>query len=80
MYGKDALLLYVPARPGLKTPSAGYIFAWSGMLGAGAFGTRMVRIPIPLKGNGAERIEGEMAFDMKVVSADLGTFFHDIVQ
>lgn len=80
MYGKDALLLYVPARPGLKTPSAGYIFAWSGMLGAGAFGTRIIRIPVPLKGNGTERIEGEMAFDMKVVSSDLGTFFHDIVQ
>lgn len=77
--GKHALLCYVEKNPGLKKPSAGYIFAWTGLLGVGAFGNRIVRIPMPWLGMDTERIEGEMAFDMKIVGADLGTFFKDIV-
>lgn len=77
--GKHALLMYVEKRPGLKKPSAGYIFAWKGLKGAGALGNRVVRIPMPWLGMDTERIEGEMAFDMKVVAADLGTFLKDIV-
>lgn len=77
--GKHALLCYVEKNPGLKKPSAGYIFAWTGLKGAGAFGNRVVRIPMPWLGMDTERIEGEMAFDMKVIGASLGTFFKDIV-
>lgn len=77
--GKHALLCYSEPNPGLKKPSAGYIFAWKGLQGAGAFGNRVVRIPMPWLGMDTERIEGEMAFDMKKVAADLGTFFKDIV-
>jgi hypothetical protein len=77
--GKHALLCYSEPKPGLKKPSAGYTFAWKGLKGAGAFGNRVVRIPMPWLGMDTERIEGEMAYDMKQVAADLGTFFKDIV-
>lgn len=77
--GKDLLLCYVEQRPGLKKPSAGYIFTWTGLKGAGAFGNRIVRIPMPWLGMDTERVEGEMAFDMKIIAKDLGVFFKDIV-
>jgi len=80
IFGKNALLCYVEKRPGLKKASAGYIFTWTGLLGSNSFGARISRIPIPLRGEGAERIEGEQAFDMKVVAADLGLFFSGVVQ
>ena len=77
--GKHALLCYTPKAAGIKKPSAGYIFAWKGLKGAGAYGNRIVRIPMPWLGMDTERIEGEMAYDSKVVSAELGYFFKDIV-
>lgn len=77
--GKHALLCYVNPTPSLKKPSAGYIFAWKGLKGAGAFGNRIVRIPMPWLGMDTERTEGEMAFDAKVIASDLGIFFKDIV-
>jgi len=77
--GKHAFLCYAAPRPALKTPSAGYNFVWSGLMGAGAYGNRVLRIPVPLHGLGTERIEGEMAFDQKVVAAELGGFFIDAV-
>jgi hypothetical protein len=77
--GKHALLCYVNPKPALKKPSAGYIFTWTGLLGAGAFGNRIVRLPMDMLGLGTERIEGEIAFDTKVIAQDLGVFFKDIV-
>lgn len=77
--GKHALLCYAAPRPALKTPSAGYTFAWTGLLGSGAYGNRMLRIPMDWLGKGTERIECEMAYDQKVVAADLGAFFADAV-
>ncbi|WP_226164211.1 major capsid protein, partial [Hymenobacter terricola] len=38
--GKHALLCYVNPRPALRKPSAGYIFAWTGLEGSGAYGNR----------------------------------------
>jgi hypothetical protein len=78
--GKNALLCYANPTPGLRQPSAGYIFAWTGLEGAGAYGNRIVRIPMDLLGLGTERIEGEIAFDAKQVGDDLGVFFKDIVE
>jgi hypothetical protein len=77
--GKHALLMYVEKNPGLKKASAGYTFAWTGLKGAGALGNRVMRIPMPWLGEDTERVEAEMAFDMKVIGADLGTFLRDIV-
>lgn len=78
--GKNALLCYSNPNPSLRSPSAGYIFAWTGLEGAGAYGNRIVRIPMDMLGLGVERIEGEIAFDAKKVSDELGVFFKDIVQ
>lgn len=78
--GKNALLCYSNPTPALKKPSAGYIFAWSGLEGSGAYGNRIVRLPMDMLGLGTERIEGEIAFDAKKICADLGIFFKDIVQ
>ena len=77
--GKHALLCYRNPRPSLRKPSAGYIFAWTGLEGSGAYGNRIVRLPMDMLGLGTERIEGEMAFDTKVICKDMGIFFKDIV-
>lgn len=77
--GKHALLCYSNPRPALRKPSAGYIFAWNGLEGSGAYGNRIVRLPMDVLGLGTERIEGEIAFDAKQICKDLGVFFKDIV-
>lgn len=73
--GSAALLCYVPASPGLKTPSAGYQFVWTGRTGTPASG-RGARIKRyrnePLE---SDIIEAEKWRDFKVVSAELGAFF-----
>lgn len=74
--GNNALLYYAPATPSLKKPSAGYTFTWSGLTGMNNLGIRTLNIPDPLRhGN---KIEQQMAFDMKVVATDLGYFFSDM--
>ena len=76
--GKHALLSYSPATPGLMTPSAGYTFGWNGYLGAGPEGNRISRFRMDsLK---SDRIENEIAYDQKLIAADLGAFFEGIVQ
>lgn len=77
MAGKGALLCYSAPRPGLQTPSAGYTFSWTGYAGASAFGSRIKRFRIEERAS--DRIEGEMAFDLKVVSSDLGIFYSTLV-
>jgi len=78
--GKHALLAYSAPSPGIKQPTAGYTFSWTGLLGAGAFGNRIVTIDMPWLGLGTRRIEGEMSYDCKLVAADLGAFFNGIVE
>jgi len=77
--GKHALLCYSNPKPSLKQPSAGYIFTWSGLEGSGGYGNRIVRLPMDMLGLGTERVEGEIAFDAKIICKDLGVFFKDIV-
>lgn len=74
---KSALLTYSPSGPSLLKPSAGYIFAWTGLMGSGAFGNRISTIDMRLKK--ATRIEGEMAYDMKVISSDCAVYFDQAV-
>lgn len=75
--GKHALLCYANPTPSLMQPSAGYTFAWSGLVGAGPQGNRIKSFR--MEENEADRVEIEMAFDMKLVSADLGAFFENAV-
>ena len=79
IYKGSMLLGYRTPSPRLKEPSAGYIFAWTGLEGGSASGSRIVRIPMDMLGLGTERIEAEMAYDMKVICKDMGMFFHDLV-
>lgn len=76
--GKVALLVYSAPNPGLMVPSAGYDFSWAGLLGStGGLGTRTSKFRMEsLK---SDRVEIEMAFDLKLVAADLGTIFLDAV-
>jgi len=75
--GKSALLIYAAPAPGLYTPSAGYTFSWTGLMGAGALGMRMKRIR--MEEREADRLEIQMSFDQKLVAADLGQFFITVV-
>ena len=75
--GKSALLCYAAPSPGLMTPTAGYTFSWTGLMGAGAMGGRIAKFRIELLK--ADRIEIEMAMVQKAVSADLGTLFYTAV-
>lgn len=79
IFGKNAMLVYAEKNPGLQKPSGGYIFTWTGLLGAGAYGSRISRIPMPWLGQQTERIEGELAFAAQVVGSDLGVFFNGAV-
>lgn len=73
------LLCYAAPNPGLETPSAGYTFAWSNLLGgqANAMGGVMQR------GRDAfahsDHFEIRTATDIQQVSADLGVFFSDCI-
>ena len=75
--GKKALLLYSPTAPGLMTPAAGYTMSWTGLMGNGIEGNRIRTFR--LEQLGADRIEIDMCFDMKKVSADLGFFWNSAV-
>lgn len=75
--GKHALLSYVPATPGLMTPSAGYTFNWTALVGAGNDGMRIKRFR--MEHLESDRIEIDMSYDQKLVAADLGYFFGAIV-
>jgi len=75
--GNHALLCYSAPRPGLRTPSAGYTFSWTGYLGAGAEGNRIKRFYIDKIAS--DRVELEMAFDLKMIAQDMGYFFKDLL-
>ncbi len=71
--GKSALLVYAPPNPGLMTPSAGYIFYWKGV--SGGLGQSIGVKKFRMEHLSADRVEGQIAFDDKVVATDLGYFF-----
>ena len=73
IWGKHALLMYVPAKPGNRVPAAGYTFAWK-IDGAGG-----LTVPIEnIREDNRDRdlLKGKHAFDDKVTGSDLGYFFY----
>lgn len=76
-YGNGALLAHVAPNAGLLTPSAGYTFAWTGV--SGGLGQTIGTSQFRMEHLKADRIEAEVAFDNKVVGADLGYFFNNVV-
>jgi hypothetical protein len=75
--GKKGLLFYRPSAPGMMTPSAGYTFSWRGYHGMTDMGHRIKKFRMePIA---SDRIEVEMAYDQRVISADLGVFLDVMV-
>lgn len=71
-----ALLSHAATSPGLMTPSAGYDFQWQGYLRGTNF-TQITKMRADLQN--ADRVEIEMAFDLKLVASELGHFWTSIV-
>lgn len=77
VFGKHALLLYANPTPSIMTPSAGYTFSWTGWFGATGLGLRIKQFR--KEDIESDRIEAQMAFDMKVVATDCGYMFLNAV-
>jgi hypothetical protein len=75
-FGKNMLLCYVPPRPGYLTPASGYVFEWTGLNDLG-YDISIDRWPN--RNTKSVRIEGEMAYDAKILGEDLGVFFSGAV-
>jgi len=76
--GLSAALFYRPSNPGLMTPSAGYTFNWTGLIGA--TGNAGIRIKsFRMEHLGSDRIEIDSAYAFGKVSADCGFFFKNVV-
>jgi hypothetical protein len=75
--GKNALLVYTPESAGLLTPCAGLTFAWTGYLGATAYGTRIKSFYLPWLES--TRVEIDNAFAHQIVGPDLGCFFQAMI-
>jgi hypothetical protein len=76
---ENGLLLYAAPSPGLEQPSAGYTFAWTGLIPgeANAFGGVIQRGRDDFAHS--DYIELRMAFVHKLVASELGIFLTDIV-
>lgn len=77
MYGKHALLTYSAPSAGLLQPSGGYIMSWTGV--SGGIGATIGTSRMRMEQFKADRVESEVAFDMKVIGTDLGYFFNGCV-
>ncbi len=76
---KSMLLAYSAPSPGINTPSAGYVFAWVGLIPgiANAFGGVIERGREDLAHSDIFQIR--TAFDPKAVATELGVFFEGVV-
>jgi hypothetical protein len=79
--GKNALLVHTPRASGLMTPAAGLTFAWNNIPSVNNLGITVESFSDDAlkRQQVAEHIQVKMAYDMKVVGADLGYFFEDVV-
>lgn len=76
-HGKHAWIGYVAPNPSLMTPSAGYTFQWNGV--SQGLGENVGISRWWMQNIKADRVEGEIAFDNKVVATDMGYFFSGAV-
>jgi hypothetical protein len=72
-----ALLAYAAPEPGIEVPSAGYTFAWTGLMAGGGLTAAVMRWRE--EANHSDFFEVRMALDTKIVSADLGVFYNNAV-
>lgn len=76
-YGDSVLLTYAAKRPGLFTPSGGYVFDWVGYLEGKGGSTGVTKWW--MQEVKADRFEQEYACDMKVVAPQMGYLFKDVL-
>jgi len=76
-HGKNALLCHVADSPGIMTPSAGYTFMWKGV--SQNLGANVAIKRFRMEWLNSDRVEGNMAFDHKLIARDLGYFFSNVV-
>lgn len=77
IHGDHALVAYVDPGAGLREPTAGKTFVWTGLVG-GEGGIRTKRLEMPWK-DAMPRVESDVAFDFKVVATDLAVLIKDTV-
>lgn len=72
---KGAMLAYAAASPSIDEPSAGYTFAWTGLIpgATNAMGGVIERGREELAHS--DVLQGRMAFDTEIVASELGEFF-----
>lgn len=75
--GDHALLVYANPNPGLRKPSAGYTFSWTGRVGNSPMGHRIKQFR--MEQLESDRIEVQQAYDQKVVADDLGFLFENAI-
>lgn len=79
--GKAVAFYYRPRAAGLMIPSAGYTFTWDELENASGYGIAIKSYRgdyLAIDGI-AEVLEANLAYDHKVVSADLGAFIDTVV-
>ena len=79
--GNDVLLCYTPSSAGMRTPAAGLTFAWNSLPGVSNLGMTVESYTgdfLRVEGI-AEEIHVKMAYDMKIVGADLGGWIEAIL-
>lgn len=74
IWGKNALLVYVPANPSLMTPAAGYTFVWARVAAALQYIKRMRD-----EEREVDIIEGNSYFDQKATATRAGEFLASAV-
>jgi len=74
--GKSMLLVYAPPSPGILTPSGGYTFEWTGL---NELGYDVTMESWWDQDTHSQRIEGNMAYDAKLLCSDLGVFFNGAI-
>jgi len=79
--GNNVLMVHTPATGGLMTPGAGMTFAWNNIPGAGNLGVTVESFSDDAlkRQQVAEHVQVKMAYDMKVVGADLGGFINGAI-
>lgn len=70
--GDHLLLAYAAPSPSLMEPSAGYTFVWTGLVGS-VEGMQVKRFRMDELE--ADRVEGQSAYDQKIVASDTATIF-----
>ena len=75
--GTEVLMAYSAPNPGLEQPTAGYTFAWTGLIPGGGLQAAVHRLREEKRHS--DWFEVRMAYDMKSIATDLAVFFKNAV-